>query len=373
MKKQKVILVASDASYSNVLRSVGARAHQTTLLSHLHMGITSLTERQISQLETNGCISCVVRDRRVHASMNKASTTVGSRIVNKTGLDGKGVTIAILDTGIARHPDLSGRIIGFKDLVQRRRKPYDNNGHGTHVAGIVAGSGRVSHLRYAGIAPRARLVGVKVLDRNGSGMLSTVLLGLEWCLANKDRYNIKIVNMSLGTPAVTTHSNDPMCRASQKLYEAGILIIAAAGNSGPEDQTIESPGCCPAALTVGAANDRTSLTPEACTIAGFSSRGPTHDGIIKPDICAPGVNIVSTRARQLYPLRLRRIHLYSYTRMSGTSMAAPVVSGIAALLLQDNPSTSLEQLKQKLLGGAVKLSSPETAQGHGLVQIRLVT
>ncbi|MDP3487123.1 MAG: S8 family peptidase, partial [Bacillota bacterium] len=329
MNRQKIIFVVSDASYPSALRSVGIRLCQVKLLSNLDMGIAELTEHQISQLENQRCISCVVRDRRVHALVDKAGTTVGSRIVNKTGLTGRGVTVAIIDTGIARHPDLAGRIVGFKDLVQRSRRPYDNNGHGTHVAGIVAGSGRVSQNRYAGIAPGVKLVGVKVLDRNGSGMLSTVLMGLDWCLANKDRYNIRIVNMSLGAPALTPHAIDPMCRAAQKLSDAGILIIAAAGNSGPAEQSIESPACCPATVAVGAANDRSALTPEACTIASFSSRGPTNDNLMKPDMCAPGVNIVATRARHMYLRKLQKIHLYSYTRMSGTSMAAPVVSGVA--------------------------------------------
>ncbi|MBS3949899.1 MAG: S8 family serine peptidase, partial [Peptococcaceae bacterium] len=143
----------------------------------------------------------------------------------------------------------------------------------------------------------------------------------------------------------------------------------AAGNSGPAEKSIESPGCCGATVAVGAANDRNTLTPEACTIASFSSRGPTLDNTMKPDICAPGVNIVATRARRLYVQKLQRIHLYSYTRMSGTSMAAPIVSGVAALLLQGDPSLTTEQLKQKLLAGTIKLSSPVTAQGQGLVQI----
>jgi len=368
--KQRVIFIASGAYNPALLRSVGANSQNTRVLTGLQMGVARLTVEQIAQLQEQQCISCVIPDRPVHALLDRATHTIGSRIVNLSGLTGRGITVAVLDTGIAQHPDFRRRIIGFKDLVRGKKNSYDDNGHGTHVAGIVAGNGLVSQQRYCGVAPQARLVGVKVLDRRGSGLLSNVLMGLEWCIQNKRVYNIKIVNLSLGGPSFAASETDPLCHATERLLEAGIIVIAAAGNSGPSAESIESPGCCPSAITVGAVNDRDTISPDLCTVADFSSRGPTIDGLNKPDICAPGVSIVAPRARRSYPRRIRSWKSYSYHSLSGTSMAAPMVSGVAALLLQGNPDRKPADIKSLLLDSTVKLYTTVPAQGAGLVRVK---
>lgn len=333
------------------------------------MGLATLSPAEVEKLSQKSCIACIVKDRRVHALVEKAGSTIGSRAVNRTGVTGKGVTVAVIDTGIALHPDFAGRIAGFKDLVHGHKRPYDDNGHGTHVAGIIGASGKSSNYMYSGIAPGTRLVGVKVLDRRGFGMLSTVLMGIEWCLRNKDVFGIRIVNMSLGSPVSTSHYTDPLCMAVNKLSDVGIVVVSAAGNSGPESGTIESPGCCPKTLTVGAVDDRIAEEPKNCRLAEFSSRGPTQDFLPKPDLVAPGVNITSTRARRRYASKMQNKIKYSYTSMSGTSMATPVVAGVAALLLQQNPTLSVTELREQITANTVLLPAELSAQGSGLIQL----
>jgi len=312
-----------------MLRSLGATVSNTRILNHLSMGIVNLTPKQIEQLESENCMTCVARDRKVHALLDKASNTIGSKL-----------------------------------------RAYDDNGHGTHVAGIIAGDGLCSQRKYVGIAPKCRVVGVKVLNSRGSGMISHVLMGLDWCIKNKAKYGIRIINLSLGSPSHSSHAVDPLCLAVQRVEEAGILVVSAAGNSGPMPQSIESPGCCPSTLTVGAVDDREADTPQDSTIAGFSSRGPTFDNLAKPDICAPGVSITAARSRHIYPRRLRNLKLYSYVSQSGTSMAAPMVAGTAALLLQASPKLTIAELRSKLQSSTIKLQATEADQGQGLIVIR---
>ena len=162
--------------------------------------------------------------------------------------DGKGVTVAVVDTGIFAHPDFTvpeNRIAAFVDLVNNRKDPYDDNGHGTHVAGIVAGNGSRSNGLYQGIAPAARLVGVKVLDAYGSGVLSNVIRGIQWCVRQKERLDIRVINLSLGAPAQDSFRDDPLCQAVQAAWQRGIVVCVAAGNDGPAAGTIATPGIRP--------------------------------------------------------------------------------------------------------------------------------
>lgn len=349
---------------------MGIKSTNIRELEHLNISIVRLSRAIMEVVRKSSCAEFIFPDRRVKALMNITRGTVNSAIANSSGLTGRGVTVAVIDTGLARHPDYRDRIVGFRDLVKGRKKAYDDNGHGTHIAGIIAGNGRLSGGKYKGIAPEATLVGIKALNRRGSGNLSTVLTGLNWCLQNRSRLGIKVVNLSIGAEAVDHYSVDPLCVAIQKLTAAGMLVVAAAGNSGPSPATIDSPGCCPASLTVGAVNDRKAESPEASTIASFSGRGPTKDGLSKPDIVAPGVEIVSTRARSTYPLRLRRFPILSYVKMTGTSMSTPVVSGLASLLIQEKPWLSPTQLKSELMAQVVNLAVPVSEQGSGLARFR---
>lgn len=280
---------------------------------------------------------------------------------------GRGVTIAIVDTGIHPHPDLEGRIVGFADMVGRRAKPYDDNGHGTHVSGCAAGSGAKSKGLYRGPAPAAKLVGVKVLNKAGVGQMSTLLKGIDWVIQHKDEYNIRIMSMSLGGEATRQCDDDPLCHAAEAAWEAGIVVVTAAGNDGPDAGTIGTPGTSPKVITVGATDD--GATPDRADdqLASFSSHGPAPGGVSKPDLLAPGVAITSLRSpgslidKQLPQGRVGN----DYMTLSGTSMATPLVSGLVAMLLESEPDLSPDEVKERLLGACDDLGLNREEQGAG--------
>jgi len=329
---------------------------------------------------------------------------------------GKGVSIAILDTGVALHPDIKDKVIAFKDFVNGREEPYDDNGHGTHVAGDAAGTGLISDGKYKGTAPEASIVGVKVLNSDGSAKVSDIIRGIDWVVENRDKYNIRVINMSIGVPS-NSFKDDPIHRAVERAAKAGIVVIAAAGNEGPKMGTVGcSPGNSPLAITVGALDDKNTPEKDDDAIASFSSQGPTADGLVKPDVVAPGVDIISLNVQGsrtdkiakaidylnkledeklkelppgLYeglglnpdtvlkksPAKIREYlnkHLPQikyvneyYVSMPGSSMAAPLTAGVVADMLEINPALSPEQVKDILKNTADDMGQKKTAQGAG--------
>lgn len=301
-------------------------------------------------------------NRKVHALLDAAVPSIQAQEVvrNNTKLTGKDVTIAIVDTGIYPHQDLAGRIVAFKDFINSNADPYDDNGHGTHCAGDAAGNGAASGGLYRGPAPEANLVGVKVLDKLGSGSLETVIDGVEWCIQyneNNPSNKIDIISMSLGSTAQNfgSENDDPMVYIVQKAWEAGIVVCVAAGNEGPEARTIASPGISDQVITVGALDDKnTPDTRSDDDVASFSSRGPTIYNTQKPDILAPGVNIVSLRSPNSFLDKLQKSSRIGddYTVLSGTSMATPICAGVCALILQHNPQLTPQEVKDLIKSGA---------------------
>jgi len=321
-------------------------------------------------LENDKSIKKIYADREVRALLNNATPAIKANIAHSYALKGSGVTIAVVDTGIYEHEDLKGRIKAFKDFINSKTKPYDDNGHGTHCAGDAAGNGRASKGLYTGVAPQADLVGVKVLDKLGSGLLSNVMAGIQWCIDNKSKYNIKVISLSLGSTATVPAEEDPMVKIVNAAWESGIVVCVAAGNEGPEPQTIASPGISPKVITVGAMDDKNTKERTDDEVADFSSRGPTIDGIPKPDILSPGVNIVSLRSPNSHLDKLyknNRVNKY-YLSMSGTSMATPICAGVVALMLQANPNLTPDQVKKKLLETAEDWGLSANVQGAGYIQ-----
>lgn len=259
-----------------------------------------ITLQGIEELLSSGYqIKKVHADREFKALLNVATPSVHADWLHEEGLTGKEVTIAILDTGIYPHEDLTepeNRIVAFQDMVNHKAAPYDDNGHGTHCAGDAAGNGRASGGVYAGPAPEAKLVGVKVLDKRGSGRLSTVIAGVQWCIDHKEKYSIDILSMSLGSRAVSRAADDPIVKIVEKAWECGMVVCVAAGNEGPEERTISSPGISSRVITVGAMNDNNTVDRGDDVPSDFSSRGPTMDQLMKPDLLAPGTDIVSLRS-----------------------------------------------------------------------------
>lgn len=300
------------------------------------------------------------REVKAFLDVAVASASASNVVRRNQRLTGKGVKIAIIDTGIYPHQDLSGRITDFVDFINNRTDPYDDNGHGTHCAGDAAGNGAASSSRYAGPAPEANLVGVKVLDKLGSGSLETVMSGVDWCIQYNEEPNaekIDIISMSLGSSPQNFGDdiNDPMVQMVNAAWDAGIVVCVAAGNEGPNSGTIASPGLSEKIITVGALDDKDTVeTRNDDVVASFSSRGPTIYGDKKPDILAPGVNIVSLRAPNSYLDKLQKASRVGndYFSLSGTSMATPICAGVAALIKQNNPELPPKKVKELLMSGA---------------------
>lgn len=318
-------------------------------------------------LESNPTIKKIYSDREIRALLDIARPSVRAESPAVQNFTGKGVTIAIIDTGIYAHKDLAGRIKGFKDLTGSKNSPYDDNGHGTHCAGDAAGNGAASNGKYKGLAPESDLVGVKVLAKGGSGLLSTVMAGVQWCMDNQEQYDIDIISMSLGGRAIGSAAEDPMVGIVEKAWEKGMVVLAAAGNEGPDAKTITSPGISPKVITVGAMDDKNTDRRDDDQVASFSSRGPTSDGLTKPDILTPGVNIISLRSPNSYldkQLKGSRVGT-EYLIMSGTSMATPICAGMAALILEAHPELNPDQVKERLLEAAEDWKLPADVQGKG--------
>jgi serine protease AprX len=336
--------------------------------------VVDVPNRVLKQLSAHPSVFSVHYDRPIGKFNYRTSLTVGTRAVHEMlGLTGAGVTVAVIDSGITTwHDDLTShsstlypygnqRVAGFVDFVNGQLAPYDDNGHGTHVAGIIAGNGYDSDGQKGGAAPDASLVSLKVLDANGNGTISTIIAALDWVLANHSAYNIRVVNLSVGAAVHESYWTDPLTLAVKRVVDAGVVVVAAAGNFGknslglPQYGGISAPANAPWVITVGASS--TNGTPDRAddTVATFSSRGPTYlDWAAKPDLVAPGTGTVSlsapgstfdlTKPQFLLPGSIDTASL-PYLSLSGTSMAAPVVSGAVALMLQANPNLTPNAVK----------------------------
>lgn len=280
---------------------------------------------------------------------------------------GSGVGVAVLDTGIYPHKDIS-YLVAFKDFVNNKTTPYDDNGHGTHVAGLISGNGSLSGNQYQGVAPKANLIGVKVLDSNEKGYISNVISGIDWVIQNKDRYNIKVMNLSLGT--TYSGSSDPLIEAVEKANGEGITVIVAGGNTGYNGK-VTSPAASAKAIAVGSMDSNYTVNPNDDKPSSFTVLPQTINGVKKPEIFAPGtdsISLLSLEGTRVNSDRGNVIEGYYY-KMSGTSMAAPVVSGVAALLYSQNPSLSPEQVKSKIVSNGLSVSGLNTlnaAKAFGL-------
>lgn len=301
-------------------------------------------------------------------------TVLGLAPVWEQGLTGKGVGLAVVDTGIFPHPDLADRIVAFKDMIDGKSWAYDDQGHGTHVAGDAAGSGKLSGGKFKGPAYEADLIGVRVLNADGAGTMSDIIKGIQWVVRNKEKYNIRVMNLSLGGSAYQLAKNDPVVIALERAKEAGIVPVLAAGNEGPEKSTLASPGIAPGAITVGAYDDKNTIDTSDDGIAKFSSRGPTlRDRFSKPDLVTPGVLITAPVAYGSSLDHNPKVpHVTpDYIAISGTSMATPVTSGLVLLMVQANPNLKSEQYKDILKKSCHPLPGYDAnTQGAGLPDIQ---
>lgn len=277
---------------------------------------------------------------------------------------GEGTTIAFIDTGIIEHADFclgKRRIIKFVDFVSGKEKPYDDNGHGTFVAGVCSGNGALSCGRYSGISPKTQIVSLKALNSKGEASADKILNAMEWIYNNHKKYNIRVVCMSFGSEPLGF--NDPIMNGAEALWNSGIVVVAAAGNSGPEYNTIKSPGVSKYIITVGGFNDNRlkegDYNENYFEVADFSSRGPAFQRY-KPDLVAPSVDIISCGTKN------------SYTTLSGTSVATPMVAGLCCLLIERYPHISPNEVKRTILSCCKPISFNRNYEGLGYPQIKKI-
>ncbi len=356
-----------------LLRRNGARINKE--LQRVGVAVAELPASAIEELSGFSEVSYVSPDEETQVLGHVSKTTgmeaaVGQTYTNISNLNGTGVGIAVVDSGIydahtafLSEDGTASRVVFNKNFVATETRTDDPYGHGTHVAGLAAGNKRVRSGAYAGVAPDAKLIDLRVLDSNGKGKTSWLLAALDWIAANHAAYNIRVVNLSLGSPAIDSYKNDPVCKAIEKLYDLNIVVVAAAGNHGKNSYgqkvygQIHSPGNSPHAITVGASNSFGTDTRTDDKITTYSSRGPTrsslidaaglrrYDNLLKPDLVAPGNKLISAESS---PNKLRTLtpslSAYNFNDqqnammyLSGTSMATPNVTGAVALMLEANP------------------------------------
>ena len=355
---------------------------------------------QLAALADDPEVVRVSFDSEVKAHLDVAGRAVKADVARllSFGVDGRGVGVAVIDTGVNTHEDLaklveSGKLIKV-EVMSDANNTSDQYGHGTHVAGIIAGTGysssdAFSFRSFKGLAPGARLISIRALYADGSGVVSDIIAGVDWAIANRAAYNIRVLNLSLGHPVFESYKTDPLCRALRAAYDAGIVVVTSAGNDGGVGTgfgTITSPANEPTAITVGAMDDRNTADLGDDVLAWYSSKGPSLiDFVVKPDLVAPGSRIVSLRANSAYldvnyheyAVKEAEYRLYpgnsdrdgAYYTLSGTSMAAPMVSAAAALMLQKEPGLNPATVKARLMRSAVKDSRLVFETGAGYLDI----
>lgn len=281
----------------------------------------------------------VCSDSVVHSSDYNFNETYDSNIC-----------VAVIDTGISNHLDFTvpQRIIKFVDMVNNKENPYDDNGHGTAVAGVICGSGIMSSGKHMGVAYKSNLVAIKAIKANGEGSTLEILQAMQWVYDNHELYNIKVVCMSFGAEA--TGKNDPLAMGVAALWRQGVVVVASSGNSGPEEGSIMSPGICPDIITVGGADTVHGVEH----VAEFSSVGPCY-GYNKPDILAPAIDIISCGTEE------------DYVSMSGTSISAPMVAGAAMIICAYHSNYTNDKIKEIIIKTATPMNCEKSKCGSGLL------
>ena len=399
------VLVYTEPDATGVVQDAVPAGVDTTELPSLDAVAAYLTSDEITTLSQDSDVDMVVADNPVFgldykSSMDITNLAIGLSDVKPSaagGPDGSGVGVAVIDSGVATTTDLSdSRIVGWKDFVNNRKTPYDDAGHGTFVAGLIAGDGTASlplenggyaTMQFRGVAPAANIIGIKVLDSTGQGRASAVMAGVLWAVAHKNDYGIRVINLSIGSNPVAPVQYDPIAQAVEFAWKHGITVVCAAGNEGEFGPGgILSPGNDPYVLTVGASDTRQTATVADDVMTYYSSIGPTlFDEFAKPDVVAPGNRVISMRMPGSYidlnfPENLIPVATYApsapagtqpgYLMLSGTSTSAPVAAGAVALMLSADPRLSPDDVKVRLMRTADPLPGASVYQeGAGLIDV----
>jgi subtilisin family serine protease len=359
-------------------------------LASLGGQVAQIPDTSLETLAAHPRVLSLASDRPVHGTMERTGQAIGAVWARQQlALDGTGVGIAIIDSGVTSwHDDLGAeRVVHFKDFVAGQPAAYDDYGHGTHVAGIIAGNGYDSAGKRVGIAPGSSLVVFKVLDGTGDGYISNVIAAIDYAIEQRARFNIRVINLSVAAGVHESYTRDPLTLAAKRAVEAGIVVVTSAGNFGRNARGqvqyggITAPGNAPWVLTVGASSHKGTAGREDDVVAPFSSRGPTFiDNTVKPDLVAPGVGIESLAdgssalftshpAARLWGTV--QTVTQPYLSLTGTSMASPVVAGTIALMLQAAPAMTPNLVKAVLQYTAeFRAKYDPLTQGAGFLNAR---
>lgn len=371
MKKIQVIVNCEESeSYREELEKIGTLKYWLPMINSY---VLEIYEGDICQIEGIKGVVKVEQDTHLTAQMDVARQTVRATWLENESAMGENVTVAILDTGLYPHNDLvqnKNRIIAFKDFINGIEQPYDDNGHGTHVAGIIAGDGFESQGKYVGMAPKCNLIGIKVLSKDGSGNISDVLAGIQWVIDHKEKYHIKVINLSVGMEDFEGESS-ALVKGVDVAWDQNIFVVCAAGNNGPERGSITTPGISRKVITVGSSDDAQSVRIQGDFVSNYSSRGPTKNCIKKPDVVAPGCNVIACHCEASYvPGKNNLSDRVGYIKKSGTSMSTPIVTGALVRVLSDFPDLSNKELKLYLKYSTNDLGFKQEVQGWGLLDIK---
>jgi serine protease AprX len=378
------VVVQGAESAADAARAVAAVGGEIAGFLPVVDGVSArVPEPSVAELEADESIRSVTPNDPIRFEggaddgvTHRIQKIVRSERLWSEGIDGSGTTVALLDTGVyAGHPDLAGRVVACADLTHEAGTEAhcaDTFGHGTFMAGLIAGDGAASNGKYRGAAPAARLVSVKAAGYDGATDVSTILAGIQWIVAHKDKYGIRVMNLSLGTDSSQDYRLSPLNYAVERAWASGIVVVVSAGNSGPGPATVMKPGDDPYVITVGAANDQGSMAISDDRVPVFSSRGPTRaNGFAKPDLVSPGVHTVSLRSPgsaidQRYGATA--VVGGSYFRGTGTSMSTATVTGVVAQMLDHQPQLTPDQVKFRLTATARPIAETDAAStGAGLV------
>lgn len=396
---------SGNASGDAAVRAMGGMPKAELQL--IDAAVYSLPAKALEALSKNPNVLYISPDREVSAFLDYANPAVGAQAARQYGWDGTGVGVAVIDSGVLSHPDLLDksspaanvyRIVYNQSFVPKVTSAADQYGHGTHVAGIIAGNGTASTgngaaKTFFGVAPNANIINLRVLDSKGVGTDSAVISAIDAAIQLRNKFNIRVINLSLGRPVYENYGVDPLCRAVEKAWLAGIVVVVAAGNEGRNAltngyATITSPANDPLVITVGAMRTMMTGSPADDLIASYSSKGPTLlDHVVKPDLVAPGNQIISLLASKstiaansttnkilysYYQNTLNKSYSADYYRLSGTSMAAPMVSGAVAMMLTKDWSLTPETIKARLMKSATK-SFPQYSSAVDPISLRTYT
>lgn len=325
----------------------------------------SLNQKDILKFAKANSVQFISTQTKVSTQIDTSKKILNLKPFYERKIYGENTTLAVIDTGINPHLDFlipENRIIKFVDLINNIEGPYDDNGHGTFVTSLACGNGFASGRKYAGISPKSKIISIKALEKNGETGAYKILEAMQWICDNYKKYNIKVVCMSFGSTPLGR--NDPLVVGAESLWNRGIIVVAAAGNSGPDNYTIKSPGFSSKIITVGGIDDKRNDMGEfdfsRFEIAKFSSRGPAGN-FFKPDLVAPAVNITGAK--------FNREQKTFYVKMSGTSVSTPIIAGICLLICSKYPNITNDQVKIRLLNSCTRINKNRNDEGYGILNL----